>query len=73
MFILKTSPQQSYAFKEGIGFAHSWICFSLFFIKKIYRLGNHFCGHTGGINIILCLLFYVQKNKVTTPHLDYLT
>ena len=63
MFILKTSPQQSYAFKEGIGFAHS---------QNIYRLGNHFCGRTGGINIILCLLFYVQKNKVTSPHLDYL-
>ena len=62
MFILKTSPQQSYAFKEGISFAHSWICLLLFSIKT-------YCHHTGGIGHILCLLFYVQKNKVTSPHL----
>ena len=52
MFILKTSPQQSYAFKEGISFAHFWICLLLFFIKT-------YCHHTGGtghhfVFVILC-------------------
>ena len=71
MFILKTSPQQSCAVKESVLpiLGSAFCCFH----KNIYRLGNHFYGHTGGINIILCLLFYVQKNKVTSPHLDYLT
>ena len=73
MSILKTSPQQSYAFKERISFAYSLICLFVVFHNNIYRLGNHFCGHTGAINIILCLLFYVQKNKVTSPHVNYLT
>ena len=42
MVTLKTSPQQSYVFKEGISFAHSWICLLLFSIKT-------YCHHTGGI------------------------
>ena len=52
MFILKTSPQQSCAFKEGISFAHSWIWILLFSIKTYFH-------HTGGtghhfVFVILC-------------------
>ena len=64
MFILKTNPQQSYAFKEGISFAHSWICLLLFSIKT-------YCGHTGenAHHFVFVILIYVQKNKVISPHL----
>ena len=72
MFILKTSPQQSYCFQGRNQFC-PFLDLPFVFHKNIYRLGNHFCNHTGGINIILCLLFYVQKNKVTSSHLNYLT
>ena len=52
MFILKTSPRQSYAFKEGISFAHYWIGLLLFSIRTYFH-------HTGGIGhhfvfVILC-------------------
>ena len=57
MFILKTSPRQFYAFKEGISFAHSWICFLLFSIKT-------YCGHTGGIaHHFAFVFFYLYTEK----------
>ena len=74
MFILKTSPQQSYAFKEGISFSHSWICLLLFSIKTYIGLAITFAAIQVELtSFCVCYFNYVQKNKVASPHLDYLT